>query len=135
MGLLQRIFGGRAKSDVGGRVDTNAKSTINLDQFRHRLVVAITPKAAEKLRGYRQANPNEGSFLRFSVKFEGPTGHMYDMRFDDSLDAARDFVGQTGGFWTVVRSDFVDLLDGTIVDWRDTPQGSGFAFTNPNAVE
>jgi iron-sulfur cluster assembly accessory protein len=135
MRFLQNIFGGRAKTQVHRPSGVDEKPAIDLDQFRHRLVVGITPRAAEKLRANRQAHPEEGSFLRFSVDFQGPTGHMYDMQFDDTLDPVHDLVGKTGGFWTVVHSNLVDLLDGTIVDWRDTPQGGGFWFTNPNAIE
>jgi iron-sulfur cluster assembly accessory protein len=100
---------------------------------RQHAVVQLTDAAVAKFKEFLAAEPTK--HIRLSVKQEGPTGYMYDLQLDDSIDEA-DFVDNSHGFTIVVDPKSSIFLEGATIDWLTQPDGqAGFKFDNPNAVE
>jgi iron-sulfur cluster assembly protein len=122
MSFLRRLFG-------------RSKNLPDLDTFPYREVVVLSPIAAKMIKQIRAGDPKAGPLVRVGVRFEGPTGHMYDLKLDDQADPNCDVVCKSHDQWIVVDAKFVGYLDGTSIDFQDTPQGRGFKFNNPRARE
>lgn len=76
--------------------------------------------------------PVEG--LRVSVNDGGCSGLQYGMALELSPNGD-DKVLELGDIKVFVDPESVDLLDGVIVDFLDSMEGSGFKFENPNATK
>jgi iron-sulfur cluster insertion protein len=108
-----------------------ASNTTPVD--RERAVVNLTDSATAKFKEFLAAEPTK--HIRLSVKNEGPTGFVYDLQIDDSIDDS-DFVDRSHGFTLVVDPKSSLYLDGATIDWQTQPDGqAGFKFDNPNAVQ
>ncbi len=95
-------------------------------------LIALTEKAANKVK---EIKTNEGvgdDFkLRLRVVGGGCSGFSYDLYFDNtSVDGDQDF--DCHGIKVVVDSMSLQYLAGTIIDYVDGLQGTGFRFGNPN---
>jgi iron-sulfur cluster assembly accessory protein len=100
---------------------------------RERAVVNLTDSAAAKFKEFLAAEPTK--HIRLSVKNEGPTGFMYDLQIDESINDS-DFVDRSHGFALVVDPKSSLYLKGATIDWQTQPDGqAGFKFDNPNAVQ
>jgi iron-sulfur cluster assembly protein len=96
-------------------------------------IVTLTPQAANKVREFQIQLAKQ--CLRLSIKFEGPTGFMYDLDMD-SVASPRDATSTTQGIQVLVDREYVPLVKGCVIDWQKTPDGrEGFYFDNPNAVD
>ena len=91
----------------------------------------LTRPAVDKLQELRKSSG--ARFLRVGVKGNDQMGYSYDLRFDDWADPENDYMGRSEGFRIVVSKRSAPLLEGTTIDWRETAEGEGFAFDNPNA--
>jgi iron-sulfur cluster assembly protein len=99
-----------------------------------RRIVNLTPIAATKLRELQQQDGKP--FLRVSVISEGPTGYMYDLKFDDEANAGNDYLDEMEGISVVVDKRSALFLEDATIDWQTTADGrQGFEFDNPNAVK
>jgi iron-sulfur cluster assembly accessory protein len=99
-----------------------------------RKVVELTAAAKEHVR--QNLEMNRKQFLRVRVLNEGPTGFSYDMRFDNRIDANRDYLHDDDGILTVVDKSSALFLEGAKIDWQTTVDGrEGFVFDNPNALK
>lgn len=100
---------------------------------RERKVVNLTEAATTKFKEVLATEPTK--HIRLSVKNEGPTGFMYDLKIDDSINDS-DFVDRSYGFILVVDPKSSLYLEGSTIDWQTQPDGqAGFKFNNPNALE
>lgn len=97
--------------------------------------LTITDSARSKILEFRAAEKKEGLALRIGIRGRGPGGFDYAMRFVEPSDrAGSDHVIDGGGFEVYVDADSVENLDGTTVDFVESPQGSGFRLDNPNPL-
>lgn len=97
-------------------------------------VVSVTDSASDKMKSY--LNGDQKSYIRLSVKFDGSTGFMYDLRIDDAALNSTDISDDTKGFLLVTDLKSSFYLDGATIDWETRPDGSaGFTFDNPNAIQ
>lgn len=72
--------------------------------------------------------------LRIAVVDGGCSGLQYSM----SLEAGPqdgDSVVKCGSMTVFVEPDSISVLDGTVIDFVENLQGSGFTFENPNATK
>lgn len=100
---------------------------------RNRRVVNLTPAAITAIRAAQEAGK---PFLRVGVLRQGPTGYMYDLKFDDRLNADDDYLDHVDEIKIVVDQRSAPYLEGTTIDWQTTPDGrQGFHFNNPNAKQ
>lgn len=99
------------------------------------VLVTITPVAAAEVKKFMDqegVDPAKGG-LRVSVQPGGCSGFKYGLLIED--DAAEDdlVVDQDG--WKVFVDPFsAQYINGVIIDYVSSMQGSGFTFKNPNAT-
>ncbi len=95
----------------------------------------ITDTARARILEFRSAEKKDGLALRVAIRGRGAGGFDYAMRFVEASDrAATDQVIDGGGFEIYVDEDSATNLDGTTIDFVDSPQGSGFKIDNPNPL-
>ncbi len=81
-------------------------------------------------------NGDQKSYIRLSVKNDGSTGFMYDLKIDDAARNGTDLLDNTHGFLLVTDVNCSLYLDGATIDWETEPDGSAeFKFANPNAIQ
>ena len=99
------------------------------------VMVQITAAAATEVMKFidqEGVDPAKGG-LRVSVQPGGCSGFKYGLLIED--EAAEDdiIVDQTG--WRVFVDPFsAQYLNGVIIDYVTSMQGSGFTFKNPNST-
>ncbi|MFT4250791.1 MAG: iron-sulfur cluster assembly accessory protein [Candidatus Woesearchaeota archaeon] len=97
--------------------------------------LTVTSRAVEKISEFASREENkEGLFLRVKVIPGGCSGFKYDLDFDtQALDD--DVVLVTEGLDIRVDPDSADFLKGSVLDYLDGLDGSGFKIENPSASE
>src|SRR6185437_6311637 len=95
---------------------------------KKRAVVRLTARALAKIREEQEGKP----FLRVAVVSGGSTGFMYDMKFDDQINVASDYLDELEEITVVVDKRSALFLEGATIDWQITADGAeGFYFDNP----
>jgi iron-sulfur cluster assembly protein len=97
--------------------------------------LVITDKAAQEVHKFMGAEdvPSETAGLRVSVLPGGCSGFKYSLNVEEhSLED--DTVLELNGTRVFVDGFSMQYLNGVIIDYVTSMQGSGFTFTNPNAT-
>ena len=96
-------------------------------------LVEMTPAASDRVRALLDRDGKlETHALRLKVVGGGCSGLQYQLGFDDRItDADNEF--RTGDVRLVVDDKSAAYLAGTVLDYVDTLQESGFKISNPNA--
>ena len=99
--------------------------TAGTERFR------VSETAAARIAAIMQQEP-QGSALRVEVLAGGCNGFQY--RFD-MVSAAEDedIVIEAGAARVVIDPASLDLLEGGVLEYKDTLMGAYFAVENPNA--
>lgn len=95
------------------------------------MTLEVTPVASEKIKEFLESEKKTGDHgLRVRVKPGGCSGFEYVLELDESRDSDSKFGGEGG----LVLVDEISLpyLNGSIVDYVDSINGSGFDIQNPN---
>jgi len=95
-------------------------------------VIALTDKAAVKVKDLITQEGNDQLMLRVAVRPGGCSGFSYEMFFDTDK-SGDDLVVDHAGVKVVVDPSSAQLLQGATLDYNDGLQGAGFAIDNPNA--
>ena len=96
--------------------------------------LTVTNKAVQKIREFAEQEGKLDHFLRVKVVAGGCSGFKYDLDFDDQA-ADDDEVLRTDALDIRIDPDSADFLKGSILDYIDGLDGSGFKVDNPNAHE
>jgi Fe/S biogenesis protein NfuA len=97
-------------------------------------VVTFTEGARAHVVAFLAEEP-EPLAVRIEVLDSSPLAPRYDLSLiEESEKEGSDQVYEQGGFEVVVPKASVALLEGAIVDWVESIQGSGFKVENPNIV-
>jgi iron-sulfur cluster assembly protein len=97
-------------------------------------MISVTEKAKERISNLRiEEGHSDKHNIRVSVKGGGCSGLMYDLNFDDNINAA-DQVFEDNGIKILVDKKSLLYLLGTTLDFSDGLNGKGFQFINPNAT-
>ena len=99
------------------------------------VMVVITPVAATEVKKFMEAEgvTVEQGGLRVSVMPGGCSGFKYGLLIED--EAAEDDLVVGQGEWRVFVDPFsAQYLNGVIIDYASSMQGSGFTFKNPNST-
>ncbi|MGE8080697.1 HesB/IscA family protein [Peribacillus loiseleuriae] len=96
-------------------------------------VVIITEAASFQIKEMMKHNGEEGSFLRVAVKGGGCTGLSYGMGFEPDAGEADEELEQFGIKILVDKQDS-PILNGTVIDYKQSLMGGGFTIENPNAI-
>ena len=118
-GMTEEIFKNMLKEINEAIVDTSGK------------VLTITPKAAGKIKDLLAKENKENHGLRIQVVPGGCSGFSYEFAFDQ--EKKDDNVIDVEGIKVYVDKESMSFLKGSLVDYIDTLQGSGFKVSNPNA--
>ena len=95
-------------------------------------MIALTDKAAVKVKDLITQEGNDQLMLRVAVRPGGCSGFSYEMFFDTDKDGD-DLITEYSGVKVVVDPSSAQLLNGATLDYSDGLQGAGFAIDNPNA--
>ncbi len=96
-------------------------------------VVDVTPAAAERIKQLLDRDGKlESHTLRMKVVGGGCSGLQYELAFDDRI-GEEDAVLEANGVRVAVDEKSALYLAGSVLDFVDTLQESGFKITNPNA--
>lgn len=96
-------------------------------------VVKITEAAALQIKDMMKHNEEESSFLRVAVKGGGCSGLSYGMGFEQEV-GADDVKLSQHGIEVLVKKDDAAILNGTVIDYKESMMGGGFTIENPNAI-
>lgn len=93
--------------------------------------IKFSGKAIEKLKNSKEKNKET---LRVSVVGGGCSGFMYNLEFIEK-PKKEDKVLDKNGLSVAIDKDSLEFLNGTIIDYIDTLNESGFKFNNPNSEQ
>lgn len=96
-------------------------------------VVALTPLAADKIRGLLDAKGLPDYGLRVFVQGGGCSGLSYGMAFVYKQKAAYEIIEQNGVQLFVDQISAM-YLGGSVIDYTESLMGGGFKIENPNAI-
>lgn len=96
-------------------------------------MIKVTDFAKKKAVELMEEENKSGYFIRVGVTGGGCSGLMYQLKFDNQINAD-DKEFEDNGIKIVVDKKSVLYLVGTILDFSGGLNGKGFIFTNPNAA-
>jgi iron-sulfur cluster assembly protein len=96
-------------------------------------VITLTETAAEKVRSFLEDQPDVDQIaLRVAVQAGGCAGFRYALFFDDrELDG--DLEEQHHGIRVRVDKMSTPYIQGSVIDWKESLEASGFSIENPNS--
>jgi iron-sulfur cluster assembly protein len=98
------------------------------------LMITITKAAASQIQEMKEAEEQEGDlFLRVGVKGGGCSGLTYGMGFDTDIKD-EDTTFEQNGINVVVDTESAKILEGVVIDFKQSMMGGGFTIENPNAI-
>lgn len=95
-------------------------------------MITVTDIARETALRMMREEQQEGHFIRVGVEGGGCSGLMYQLKFDDQINAD-DKEFENNGIKVVINKKSVLYLAGTTLDYSGGLNGKGFIFSNPNA--
>lgn len=93
--------------------------------------LVVTQAAADRIR-YQLEKRGHGLGLRVGVRKSGCSGYMYTMDYADEI-SDEDRVFEDHGAKVVVKPKDMEILAGTVVDFRAEGLNRMFRFDNPRA--
>ncbi len=96
-------------------------------------IVTLTETAAEKVRSFLADQPDVDDIaLRVAVQAGGCAGFRYALFFDDrQLDG--DLEETQHGITVRIDKMSTPYLGGSVIDWKESLEASGFSIENPNS--
>jgi iron-sulfur cluster assembly accessory protein len=97
--------------------------------------MTVTSVAGEEVKKFMTAegvDPSVGG-LRVSVQPGGCSGFKYGLLIEDQA-AEDDLVVDQGEYRVFVDPFSAQYINGVVIDYTTSMQGSGFTFKNPNAT-
>ncbi|MGQ0698277.1 MAG: HesB/IscA family protein [Panacagrimonas sp.] len=90
----------------------------------------LSPSAAERINA-QLSKRGKGLGLRVGVKKSGCSGWAYTMDYADET-SAEDQVFESNGARLIVKTEYLPMLEGMILDWQKQGLNESFKFINPN---
>jgi len=116
---------------LNSEVSTTGESLIQIKNTSDPIPVQITEKAAEMVVNAMQEEELDGHGLRVGVIGGGCSGLQYLLDFTKA-PSEEDFVSEQHNIAVYIDPFSAAHLAGTVIDYIDGLQGSGFKFENPN---
>jgi iron-sulfur cluster assembly accessory protein len=96
-------------------------------------MLTLTDNAIKAVNRFIAASDNGATGLRIQVTGGGCSGMQYGLRLEQAANL-EDFVVEAGeGVKVFVDPASQPTIEGVVVDFVESMEGSGFKFTNPNA--
>ena len=89
--------------------------------------IEFTDRAKEQIKIVTSQNQSK-KFFRISVKGGGCSGFKYDFSFDDKINKNDVLFDKT-----VIDSESLDIISGSIIDFKKEMIGESFVIDNPKA--
>jgi len=96
-------------------------------------VVTLTEAAALQIKDMMKEHGEEGAYLRIGVKGGGCSGLSYGMGFEQE-QTDEDYTFEQHGIKLLVDKESAPILQGTVIDYKQSLMGGGFTIHNPNAI-
>jgi iron-sulfur cluster assembly accessory protein len=93
--------------------------------------ITLTPRAAKKFMEIAEEDGKAGYALRFGDTAGGCSGFEYTLDFAEHPDED-DAILESNGVKIYIKKGSVKRLLGSLIDYVDGLQGSGFKISNPN---
>ena len=93
---------------------------------------SVSEKAAEEIKKLLTEENIPNAVLRVRVVPGGCSGFSYEMGFDDETEDS-DQLFENGGVKVAIDELSLPYLEGSILDYKDGLNGTGFSINNPNA--
>ncbi|MGL6194985.1 MAG: HesB/IscA family protein [Thermoguttaceae bacterium] len=95
--------------------------------------IILTPKAVEEVQKVKDAqNLGPETQLRISILGGGCSGMQYSLGFDSQFDPKIDIKYDFGDVSVMTAKKYDLHLEGTQIDFVETPYSTGFSIENPN---
>jgi iron-sulfur cluster assembly protein len=104
------------------------------NRFRRPTMITLTESAVKAVGRFIAGSGKPDSGLRIEVTDGGCSGLSYGLRLEEK-ETPDDTVIDCGEVKVFVDPLSLPMLDGMSIDFVDSLEGSGFKFTNPNAVK
>ncbi len=97
------------------------------------MAITITDAAAGEIKRHVETQTVEPeTMLRIGIAGGGCAGLQYTLGFENNFDPKVDTRYEQHGVALVVAKKMALHIDGTTIDFRTGPMGSGFSIDNPN---
>lgn len=97
-------------------------------------MITLTDNAVKAVGRFIASSGKPSAGLRIQVTDGGCSGLQYGLKLDEQT-VSTDTVIECGDVKVFVDADSMSKLDGMSIDFVDSLEGSGFKFSNPNAVK
>ncbi len=94
----------------------------------------LTPAAAEKIKAISSSENKSGYGLRVRVSGTGCSGPQYQLGLEEK-EGEGDFVVDSQGVKIFIDPQSSEIVQGSMLDFIEGPNGSGFKISNPNAQQ
>ena len=94
---------------------------------------SVSEKAIDEIKKLLNEEDFKDAFLRVRIVPGGCSGFSYEMGFDDETSDS-DKIIEAGGVKVAIDELSYPYLDGSILDFKDGLNGTGFSIENPNAT-
>lgn len=95
------------------------------------LIVALTDKAANKVKALLEKENKQGYGLRVGVTPGGCSSYMYDIGLEKE-PKQDDIVIEEKGVKVFINPQSIEFMKGSTVDYIDALTNAGFKINNPN---
>jgi len=96
-------------------------------------MITVTEQAALKIIEMMKEEGNENAFIRLAVKGGGCTGLSYGLGFDTEKQED-DTVVEQNGVNVIIDKESLPIINGVVIDYKESMLGGGFTIENPNAI-
>lgn len=115
-----------------GEINTMAEKIESEKPKDRPATIEVTSNAVEKVKELMKKQGVEGFNLRIEVKPGGCAGYSYEFALDDEKRGT-DIVIEKDGLTVVVDPLSAEALKGSVIDYVESLNRSGFKVDNPNA--
>src|SRR3989338_6250196 len=102
-----------------------------MQQETKELIVALTDKAANKVKSLLEEENKQGYGLRVGVVPGGCSSYMYDIGLETE-PKNDDIVIEEKGVKVFINPASIEFIKGSTVDYIDALTNAGFKINNPN---
>lgn len=97
-------------------------------------MITLTDNAINAVSRFISSSEKPTAGLRIAVTDGGCSGFQYGLKLEEE-NTTEDTIVEFDGFKVFIDPESLPMLDGMSIDFLDSIDGSGFKFTNPNAVK
>ncbi|KAA0545369.1 iron-sulfur cluster assembly accessory protein [Bacillus sp. BGMRC 2118] len=96
-------------------------------------MITISEAAGYQIKDMMKEEGNDNLFLRVGVKGGGCSGLSYGIGFDEEKKDD-DIELEQHGIKVVIDQESAPILNGVVIDFKQSMMGGGFTIDNPNAI-